>query len=102
MNEEKPYLDSELTIVTVSEKLGIPRHYLTQVINEHLNKNFFVYINEYRVNEAKQKMSDETYRDHTILRIAYDSGFNSKSGFNIIFKKHTGFTPTEFRNNCGL
>lgn len=102
MNEEKPYLDCELTIVTVSEKLGIPRHYLTQVINEQLNKNFFVYINEYRVNEAKLKMSDVTYRDHTILRIAYDSGFNSKSGFNIIFKKHTGFTPTEYRNNCAV
>jgi AraC-like DNA-binding protein len=101
MRDEKPYLDSELTIVTVSERLGIPRHYLTQVINEYLNKNFFVYINEFRVSEAKLRMSDENFRDHTILRIAYDSGFNSKSGFNIIFKKHTGYTPTEYRNSCG-
>jgi AraC-like DNA-binding protein len=101
MKEEKPYLDSGLTILTVSERLGIPRHYLTQAINAYLNKNFFVYINEFRVSEAKQRMSDEHYRDHTILRIAYDSGFNSKSGFNNIFKKHTGFTPTEYRNSCG-
>jgi AraC-like DNA-binding protein len=101
MRTEKAYLDCDLTISDVSGKLDIPRHYLTQVINESLGKNFFMYINEYRVNEARQMMTDYNYKDYTILRIAYESGFNSKSGFNNVFKKLTGYTPTEYRKNAG-
>ncbi|MCU0849581.1 MAG: AraC family transcriptional regulator [Spirochaetes bacterium] len=97
MSEEKPYMDGDLTILDVSEHLDIPRHYLTQIINEKLNKNFYMYINEYRIEEAKKKMNDKLYSEHTILRIAYDSGFNSKSAFNSIFKKTTGFSPSDYR-----
>jgi AraC-like DNA-binding protein len=94
---EKPYLDPDITISDLSDKLDIPRHYLTQIINERLKKNFFMYINEFRVMEAKQMMDDYNYRDYTILRIAYESGFNSKSGFNTIFKRLTGYTPSEYK-----
>jgi len=97
MRKEKPYMDGDLTIMDVSEHLDIPRHYLTQIINEKLNKNFYMYINEYRIEEAKKKMNDKMYSEHTILRIAYDSGFNSKSAFNSIFKKTTGFSPSDYR-----
>ncbi|MFH0974209.1 MAG: AraC family transcriptional regulator [Spirochaetota bacterium] len=100
MGAEKPYLECDLTILDVSRRLDIPRHHLTQVINERLRKNFFMYINEYRVNEARQMMTDENYKDYTILRIAYESGFNSKSGFNTVFKKLTGYTPTEYRKKA--
>jgi AraC-like DNA-binding protein len=97
MKNEKPYLDSDLTITSLSEKLNIPRHYLTQVINEKLKKNFFMYINEYRVNEIKKMMADDQFHDYSILRIAYQSGFNSKSGFNNAFKRFTGHTPSEYK-----
>lgn len=97
MEKEKPYLNEKLTIADISGELGIPRHYLTQIINESFNKNFYMYINEYRVKMAEQMMTDSSYRDYTFLRIAYESGFNSKTSFNRIFKRISGYTPTEYR-----
>jgi len=97
MESEKPYLDPELTIKDVAERLKISRHHITQVINEQLHKNFFMWINDYRVREVKQRLLDEKYAHLTIVAIAYDCGFNSKSTFNSIFKKETGKTPSEYR-----
>ncbi|MBN1533126.1 MAG: helix-turn-helix transcriptional regulator [Spirochaetes bacterium] len=97
MNRKKPYLQGDLTIAEVSKQLEIPKHYITQIINERLHKNFYTYVNEYRVGEAIRRMSQGKYREHTILRIAYDSGFNSKSAFNTVFKRHTALSPTEYR-----
>jgi AraC-like DNA-binding protein len=97
MRSEKPYLDPELTIVDVASTLNIQKHHITQIINERMNKNFYQYINEYRINEVICKIADKNYTDHSILRIAYDSGFNSKSVFNTIFKKITGITPSEYK-----
>jgi AraC-like DNA-binding protein len=97
MRSEKPYLDPDITIVDVASTLNIPKHYITQIINEKMNKNFYQYINEYRINEVKQKIADKNYIDHSILRIAYDSGFNSKSSFNTMFKKITDITPSEYK-----
>jgi AraC-like DNA-binding protein len=97
MKDEKPYLDGSLTIHDLSEKLGIPRHYLTQVINETLYKNFYTFINEYRVEEVKKLLTDSGYRKYTLTSIAYEAGFNSKSSFNSVFKELVGKTPTEFR-----
>jgi AraC-like DNA-binding protein len=97
MRSEKPYLDPDITIVDVASTLDIPKHYITQIINEKMNKNFYQYINEYRINEVKQKIADKNYIDHSILRIAYDSGFNSKSSFNTMFKKITDITPSEYK-----
>ncbi len=99
MRREKPYREGDLTILDLSEKLGIQRHYITQVINENLKKNFYMYVNEFRVNEVKEKFLDSSYDDHTLLRIALDAGFNSKSSFNLIFKKFTGMTPSDYRKN---
>jgi len=93
---EKPYLDRELTIYDLSNQLKISRHTLSEVINEHMGMNFYNLVNEYRVNEVKERMQCEEYRHLTILAIAYDSGFNSKSSFNTIFKEKTGKTPSEY------
>lgn len=93
---EKPYLDRELTIYDLSGQLKIPRHILSEVINEHMGKNFYNLVNEYRVNEVKERMKSDDMRQLTILAIAYDSGFNSKSSFNTIFKEKTGQTPSEY------
>lgn len=99
MHIEKPYLNRELTIYDLSAQLKIPRHFLSEVINEHMGKNFYNLVNEYRVEEVKQRIVDPEYSNLTILAIAYDSGFNSKSSFNTIFKEKTGQTPSEYQKS---
>lgn len=99
MISEKPYLDSDLTIIDLSEKLNIPKHYVTEIINKKFDKNFYMFVNYYRIEEAKKKLSDENFKEHSIIRIAYDCGFNSKSTFNSVFKKFTDLTPTDYRVN---
>jgi AraC-like DNA-binding protein len=96
MEKEKPFKDRELTIFDLSDQLQIPRHFLSEVINEHLGKNFYTLVNEYRIEEVKKRMVDPASAHLTILAIAYDAGFNSKSSFNTIFKQKTGQTPSEF------
>ncbi|MDD2284067.1 MAG: helix-turn-helix domain-containing protein [Paludibacter sp.] len=98
MEKEKPYLNEKLLLKEVAEKMDISTNYLSQVINENLEKNFFDFVNSYRVDLAKQKLIDPSYKNYTILSLAYDCGFSSKSSFNSIFKKFVGLTPSEFRN----
>jgi AraC-like DNA-binding protein len=95
--EDKPYLNPEITIAEVSHRLNVSVRYLSQIINESLGKNFYDFINSYRIEEAKRQLIIESDSKKTVLEVLYDSGFNSKSAFNSAFKKHTGFTPTEFR-----
>jgi AraC-like DNA-binding protein len=96
MEEEKPYLNRELSIYDLAEQLQIPRHILSEVINEHMGKNFYQLVNEYRVEEVKKRLENPRFKHLTILAIAYDSGFNAKSSFNTIFKEKTGYTPSEY------
>lgn len=97
MRTERPYRESELTVLDLSRRLNIPRHHLTQVLNEQLNKNFYTLVNEYRIREVQEFMRNEAYDEHSLLRLALDAGFNSKSSFNRIFKQHTGLTPSRYR-----
>ncbi|HKR02553.1 MAG TPA: helix-turn-helix domain-containing protein [Pyrinomonadaceae bacterium] len=97
MEEEKPYLDGELTLQKLAERLSIPAQHLSQVINERLNQSFSDFINSYRVEEAKRRLLDPKRQHYTVLAIAEEVGFNSKSSFNAIFKKYTNTTPSEFR-----
>ena len=71
--------------------------YLSQIINDSLQKNFFDFINFYRIEESKNYLSDSKYKKLNILEVLYEVGFNSKSTFNKVFKEHTGLTPTEYR-----
>jgi len=96
---EKPYLDSELTLPVLAGRIGIPAYQLSQVINESLGANFFDFINSYRVEEAKRLFEDSSTSAYTILAIAEEAGFNSKSAFNAAFKRFSGGTPSEFRQN---
>ncbi len=98
MKNEKPYLDNELSIRKLAEQLEMQPHHLSQVINSGFDNNFYTYVNNYRINEVIELMKDPQRKHHTILAIAYDSGFKSKSSFNTIFKKMTGKTPSEFRD----
>ena len=97
LQKEKPYINSELTIYDLSNELGISRHHLTQVINEKLHKNFYTLINDYRLEEVKKRLQSPKYQNLTLLAIAYESGFNSKSTFNDFFKKTTGITPSQYK-----
>lgn len=97
MDQEKPYLNGDLTIADLSLRTGIPKHYITEVLNEKYGRNFFSFINEYRVREVINRMNDPKYQHYTILAIAFDAGFNSKSTFNSFFKAYTGKTPSVFR-----
>jgi AraC-like DNA-binding protein len=97
METEKLYLDSELTISKLAEKLSIPAPHLSQTINERLNQNFIDFINTYRVDEAKRRLLDPSRKHYSVLAIAEEVGFNSKSSFNSVFKKHVQMTPSEFR-----
>jgi tetratricopeptide (TPR) repeat protein len=98
IEEKKPYLDCELTVNVLAEQLAISTRHLSQVINEQIDKNFCDFINHYRVEEAKKiLMQTKENKEISILNIAFDVGFNSKSSFNTVFKKHTGMTPSQFR-----
>lgn len=97
METNKPFLDNDLTINDLSVKTGISRHHITQVLNERYKRNFFTFINEYRAKEVMERFSDPKFNNYTILAIALDSGFNSKTTFNSFFKNQTGLTPSEYR-----
>ncbi len=97
LEEGKPFIHRDLTIQDVAKELDIPQHHLTQAINEQLEKNFYTLVNEYRIEEVKKRLIDPKSAHLNILAIAHDAGFNSKSSFNMTFKKYTGMTPTQFR-----
>ena len=97
MKTEKPFTDGDLTIQKLAEKLSIPPHHLSQTINERLGQTFSDFINSYRIEEAKRKLLDPALSHLSVLGIAEEVGFNSKSSFNSVFKKLTNMTPSEFR-----
>lgn len=97
MIEEKPYLNGDLKMVELADQLSIPSHHLSQIINERLNKNFFEFVNSYRVDEAKEILADPDKQNFKILRVAFESGFNNKTTFNSAFKDEVGTTPSRFR-----
>jgi AraC-like DNA-binding protein len=97
MASEKPYLDADLSLPELANRLDIPSHHLSRVINEQFGANFFDFINQYRIEEVKARIDNPEYQNLSLLGIAFDSGFNTKSAFNRVFKKITGFTPSEYR-----
>lgn len=98
LTEEKPYLQPKLSIDELSVALNIQKHFISQIINDSLNHTFYSLINSYRVDEVKKRIMIDKNDKFTLLSIALDSGFNSKSGFNKNFKLETGMTPLEYRN----
>lgn len=97
MSDEKPYLNSELTLPDLSVTLDIPRNKLSQVLNEKVGMSFYDFINSYRIRQAKEFLSNPDHKNTKIIAIAFDSGFNSKAAFNNIFKKSEGITPSEYK-----
>ncbi|HLP15920.1 MAG TPA: helix-turn-helix domain-containing protein [Bacteroidota bacterium] len=102
MEQHRPYLDAELTLPALAELLSIPPHHLSQTINSRFNSNFFDFVNMYRVEEAKRLLTDTSKSAYTILALAQDAGFNSKTAFNAAFKRLTGKTPSMYREKARI
>jgi AraC-like DNA-binding protein len=96
MQKSRIYLDPDLSLEMLATRMKMSRHHLTQLLNEKLEKNFYSFINEYRIGEAIGRLNDPSSHVN-ILSLAFDCGFNSKSSFNNYFKKITGHTPTAYR-----
>jgi ligand-binding sensor domain-containing protein/AraC-like DNA-binding protein len=97
MEEEKIFLEPDLSLQKLSRQLQVHYNHLSRIINEHMGKSFNDYINSYRIEEARKKLADPVESQKTILEIAYDTGFYSKSVFNTAFKKFTGMTPSRYK-----
>ena len=97
MDDEKPYLKSNITLDALSELIDVPARELTAVLNGHFKMNFYEFINNYRIKEAKEILAADSNQEKTISDIFLAVGFNSKSVFNTFFKKNVGLTPSEFR-----
>ncbi|HTK19516.1 MAG TPA: helix-turn-helix domain-containing protein, partial [Mucilaginibacter sp.] len=98
VKENRYYQDPELSLTSLAEKLELTTHELSRIINTVLKKSFNDFINEYRVQDAARKMQDPSFDHITLLGIAFESGFNSQSSFNRIFKQVTGKSPVEYKN----
>lgn len=96
VTREKLFKNEKLSVNDLSQILEVSPHHISQVINQELKMNFWDFINQFRIEEAKNLLGSED--NPKILRVAYESGFHSKSAFYAAFKKHTGQTPTQFKN----
>ena len=96
MQRHRPYLSPNLTINELATGLRLPPHVLSKVINEGFGKNFFDFVNSYRIEEFKAVMATPRAQQYTLLALAMEVGFNSKTAFNRAFKKQTDQTPREY------
>lgn len=97
MEVEKFYLNNKLSIQDVAVKIEVPRQYLSEVLNLHLNISFQDFVNNYRVEEFIDRLQKDQNKHFTLLGIAMDVGFSSKSSFNTTFKRIKGLTPTQYK-----
>lgn len=100
MEVEHMYTDCELTLEKMADRLGIQPADLTRMLNQELGTSFYTLVNSYRVKEVQRKLEAEDQRYYTLLAIAFECGFNSKSTFNRVFKEFTGFTPSNYRHSA--
>ncbi len=99
METEKPYLNPSFTLSQLSKQISLPTYLSSHLINKGFDKNFSEFVNAYRITEAKSKLISESHSHLKIAEIAYECGFNTLSSFNSSFKKTTGLTPSQFKNN---
>jgi AraC-like DNA-binding protein len=97
MRGEKMYLNENLSLRELASQMKSDPNLISFILNKHLDSNFYDFINCYRIEEVKNKLSDPRYKHLSLLGIALESGFNSKTTFNRVFKQVTGVTPTEFQ-----
>ncbi|MBL0938917.1 MAG: AraC family transcriptional regulator [Gemmatimonadaceae bacterium] len=101
MEQEKPWQDPELTLGSLAERLNTSTHKLSDVLNGRVEQNFHDYVNAFRVREVQRQLIQPGSVNRTVLSIALDAGFASKSTFNAVFRKQTGMTPSAWRDAQG-
>ena len=99
MRKHQLYIQPDITLPQLAETIDCSVNHLSQVINSGLGMSFFDYINQYRINLAKEYLTDPDGRYDTVLNIAFAVGFNSNSAFYTAFRKHVGQTPAQFRKD---
>jgi AraC-like DNA-binding protein len=99
MDDEHPYQDSELNLDDLARRLGTSPHKLSEVLNSQLGLTFYDFVNGYRVRDVQRRIADQASRNLTLLALAMDAGFSSKSTFNQAFKRCTGQTPSDYRRS---
>lgn len=97
LEKDKIFLNPNLKSEQLARAIGIPSYQLSQVINIGLNTTFFDLLSFHRIEEVKRRLADPQCAQDTIINIAYECGFNSKSSFNTAFKKYTNMTPSAYR-----
>lgn len=97
MQNDQLYLDPELSLPELSERVNIPAHHITQSLNEYARINYHDFVNGFRVEAFKNKIDSGEAEKFSLLGIAFDCGFNSKSSFNRIFKNLTGISPSGYK-----
>ena len=96
LNHEQPFLNPNVTLRSLAEQVEIHPNLVSWLLNEKMGKNFNEFINYYRVEHFKKLASDSSNSNFSLIGLAYESGFNSKTVFNTFFKKETGVTPSEY------
>lgn len=96
LEEEKPYLNDSLTLSELAEMIPITDKKLSDLLNRYIQTSFYDLINDYRVKTVKEKMADPSSKSYTLLALAFDSGFKSKTSFNRVFKQKTGVSPSAY------
>ncbi|MBP9152875.1 MAG: helix-turn-helix transcriptional regulator [Flavobacteriales bacterium] len=97
MSEERPYLNPELTLSDLSAQINLAKHELTDLLNVHMEMNFFTFVNDFRLKAVIRRLANPDYDHLTIMAIANDCGFNSKSTFNSLFKQTYEHTPSDYK-----
>lgn len=98
LDKEKVYLNPQISLGDLATSMGISKNHLSQVINQHFECSFYDLINEHRISEAKHLIAK--HPSHTMLQVAFESGFNNKTSFVNAFKKFAGCTPSQYRTSA--
>ncbi len=97
MGQEKPYLRDDLTLSILAKQCNLSNVHLSQVLNQHFQLNFYDFVNQYRIQESEKMLLSSDYDNLSVLGIAFNCGFKSKSSFNRYFKKYNGISPSKFK-----
>ncbi len=99
IDDQKLFTQPKLSLDFLANEVDLNTIKLSNIIKQFSGKNFNDYVNEFRIDLAKELLKSSDYKNYTINSIGLESGFNSKSSFYATFKKHTGLTPTEYQKS---